>query len=86
MTVETLTRNWSDYDRQKTAQQKDVSRFDFTADWEVAYLAKKIKSTYAFIPETLIREAILQCGQRQTGQCTRASFTEDVLRRLSIPL
>lgn len=86
MTVTTLTRNWNDYDRQKTAQQKDADRFDFNAEWEVAYLVKKIKSTYSFIPESLIREAIQQCGLRQTGPCSRASFAEDVLRRLSIPL
>ena len=86
MTVTSLTRNWNDYDRQKAAQQKDTDRFDFNAEWEVVYLAKKIKSTYSFIPESLIREAIQQCGQRQTGPCSRASFAEDVLRRLSIPL
>jgi hypothetical protein len=86
MTVETLTRNWNDYDRQKTAQQKDAARFDISAEWELAYLTKKIKSTYPFIPETLIREAIQQCARRLTGAVSRASFTEDVLRRLSIPL
>ena len=86
MTVTTLTRNWNDYDRQKTAQQKDAARFDYTAEWEVAYLVKKIKATYSFIPESLIRAAIQQCGLRQTGPCSRTSFTEDVLRRLSIPL
>ena len=86
MTVDTLTRNWNDYDRQKTAQHKDAGRFDFTADWELAYLAKKIKTTYSFIPESLIKEAIKQCSLRQTGPCSRATFAEDVLRRLSIPL
>ena len=86
MTVDTLTRNWNDYDRQKAAQQKDAGRFDFNAEWEVTYLAKKIKATYSFIPESLIREAIQQCGLRQTGPCSRASFAEDVLCRLSIPL
>lgn len=86
MTVETLTKNWSDYDRQKAAQQKDAGYFDGSADWEAAYLAKKIKSTYAFIPEDLIKEAIRICAARQTGPCSRAAFTEDVLRRLSIPL
>ena len=86
MTVEALTRNWNDYDRQKTAQQKDAARFDFTAEWELAYLTKKIKSTYPFIPETLIDEAVQQCAQRNTGPVSRVTFTEDVLRRLSIPL
>lgn len=86
MTVETLTKNWVDYDRQKTAQQKDADRFDYTVQWEVDYLTQKIKSTYFFIPEDLIREAIQICGERQTAPSTRASFTEAVLKRLSIPL
>ncbi len=86
MTVEALIRNWHDYDRQKAALLKSVDRFDVSADWELAYLARKIKSTYHFIPESLIREAIQQCAERRTGPCSRATFTEDVLRRLSIPL
>lgn len=86
MTVETLTKNWTEYDRQKTAQAKDASRFDYTAQWEVAYLTKKLKATYSFIPEDLIREAIQICGERQTAPASRASFTEAVLKRLSIPL
>lgn len=86
MTVDTLTKNWTDYDRQKAAEQKDATRFDYTAEWEVSYLAQKIKTTYPFIPDDLIREAILICGERQTAPSTRASFTEAVLKRLSIPL
>ena len=86
MTVETLTKNWSDYDRLKAAQQKDATCFDYTVEWEVNYLAKKIKTTYPFIPEDLIREAIQICGERQIAPGTRASFTEAVLKRLSIPL
>ena len=86
MTVEVLTQNWKDYDRQKVAEQKDADRFDYTATWEVAYLTKVIKSTYTFIPEDLIREAIQICGERQTAPASRASFTEAVLKRLSIPL
>lgn len=86
MTVDVLTKNWKDYDRQKAAQHKDADRFDYTAKWEVTYLTKIIKSTYSFIPEELIREAIQICGERQTAPATRASFTEAVLKRLSIPL
>lgn len=86
MTVDILTKNWIDYDRRKTAQQKDATRFDGTDVWEVAYLSKKLKATYPFIPEALIKEAIRHCAQRLTGPCSRATFTEDVLRRLSIPL
>lgn len=86
MTVEVLIQNWTSYDRQKAAQQKDAGRFDYTAQWEVDYLTKVIKSTYPFIPEDLIREAIQICGERQTAPSTRASFTEAVLKRLSIPL
>jgi hypothetical protein len=86
MTVELLIQNWNDYDRRKVAQHKDADRFDYTATWEVAYLTNVIKSTYSFIPEDLIREAIQICGERQTAPSTRATFTEAVLKRLSIPL
>ena len=86
MTVDAITKNWTDYDRKKAALQKDAARFDYTSEWEVDYLARKIKDIYAFIPDDLIYEAIQICGARQTAPSTRASFTEAVLKRLGIPL
>ncbi len=86
MTVETITKNWSEYDRKKKSQQLDSTRFDFNAEWEVSYLSGKISSIYPFIPEDLIKDCIRQCAQRQATPCSRQAFTEDVLRRLGIPL
>ena len=86
MTVAAITRNWTDYDRRKKAQQAEADRFDYTSAWEADYLARKLKSVYTFIPDDLIREAIQVCGARQTAPSTRAAFTEAVLKRLGIPL
>ena len=86
MTVDTIIKNWSDYDRKKKLQQRDTRSFDYSADWEVTYFCNKIKAIYPFIPEPLIKESIKTCAQRLTGACSREAFAEDVLRRLGIPL
>ena len=86
MTIDAILKDWSDYDRRKKACNTSVEYFDFNAEWEVAYLHKRIKNIYPFIPDTTIQNKVKDFAQEVRLPCERATCVKSVLIKLGIPL
>ena len=78
MPTEILESDWSDYDRIKKSD-----RNIFTCeDWELDYLAKKIKKLYPKYDERMIKRAIYVSSKEMGKSKTREAFVNRVMGNL----
>lgn len=77
-----LNEDWSDYDKKKSREAGDKSKFSSEEKWEVEYLVRKIVKRYHFILEGKIRKAIEACSREIPAPHPREEFVHCVMRKL----
>lgn len=85
MSVNTLLEDWSDYEKRKKKEGKDVTHFSASEEWEVDFLVSKIFWKYPFFTEEQIRCAIAVCAKNAGDPVQRTELVGNVARRLGVP-
>lgn len=76
-----LKDDWKDYDKHKTRDNRDRSKF-LCEQWEIRYLVSKIKTLYPQFSETDVTNAISECCRTVLAPRHRTDFVDCVMKRL----
>ncbi len=76
--------DWSDYDSKKNSNGEDAKYFAASEDWEVEYLAKKIKKHHPSMESKTIKQVIVQYCLLSGSPYPRTKFLAGLAQKLHI--
>jgi len=82
MNIQELMANWSEYEDRKIKEGSDPKYFSYENEWEVAYLAEKIRKYNQSIPEEDVNNAIGSCSRIFSTPPLRRMFVQCIMMQL----